>query len=235
MLDSGLDICTIFLDYSTAFDTLPCRLLLQKLRNANIPPHIFNGLYTVYMYLCWSSQYVCVSCSSSEPPLVPSGVPQGLYIGTALVYILYHAMMPLWLLQQMVWCDSLWMIWCFTTIFIQLLVVLLYKLIPTVCASGLMITLWSLMQLDINTWLIPVLDGLLCLPHLLQLMSPDRNESILINILMSRLLPLSTCPCKLLRFVGEEGRIWVKFEVKDSNKNFISKYSTNQWSDGYYT
>ena len=78
LLDSGLDICTMFFDYSKAFDTVPHRLLLQKLKDVNVHPHILKW---IMHYLFKRSQYVCVSGSSSETRPVLSGVPQGSVLG----------------------------------------------------------------------------------------------------------------------------------------------------------
>ena len=44
LLDSGLDICTVFFDFSKVFDTVPHRPLLQKLKDLNVHPYILRWL-----------------------------------------------------------------------------------------------------------------------------------------------------------------------------------------------
>ena len=61
-LDLGLDICCVFFDYSKAFDSVPHRPLLQKLKNINVHLHILRWITN---YLSNRNQYVCVNGSSS--------------------------------------------------------------------------------------------------------------------------------------------------------------------------
>ena len=56
-LEQGHDICTVFFDYSKAFDSVPHRLLLQKLKNHGVHQQILRWLAH---YLSSHTQYVFV-------------------------------------------------------------------------------------------------------------------------------------------------------------------------------
>ena len=85
LLEHGHDICAVFFDYSKAFDTVPHRLLLQKLQDYNVHIHILKWLTH---YLSKRTQYVCVNGSSSNILPASPGVPQGSILGP-LLFIVY--------------------------------------------------------------------------------------------------------------------------------------------------
>jgi len=64
-LEEGTDICTVFFDYRKAFDSIPHRALIIKLKAFRINEYIVNWLIS---YLCDRNQYVCVNGSKFWPP-----------------------------------------------------------------------------------------------------------------------------------------------------------------------
>ena len=81
-LDSRIDICAVFFDLRKAFDSVPHRLLLNKL---SVDPYLLQWIAS---YLCERTQSVCIDGSSSEPLSVVSGVPQGSVLGP-LLFLIY--------------------------------------------------------------------------------------------------------------------------------------------------
>jgi hypothetical protein len=84
-LEKGAEIQTVFFDLQKAFDSVPHKLLLQKLLNLNVEHHL---LAWISSYLFNRSQKVGVAGATSPPCHVLSGVPQGSVLGP-LLFLVY--------------------------------------------------------------------------------------------------------------------------------------------------
>ena len=77
-LNSSSEVCFIFFDLQKAFDSMPHRSLIAKLRQLNISDFLLKWIVD---YLTDRSQCVGVEGATSPPPPVLSGVPQGSVLG----------------------------------------------------------------------------------------------------------------------------------------------------------
>ena len=131
-LDSGHDICTIFFDYSKAFDSVPHRPLLDKLRAVNVSPYILKWLAS---YLFNRMEFVCVGGVTSQLQHVISGVPQGSALGPS--FSTSILMILLWCLILQVTCLCTRMTWCYITKLVLTQTMLFSRMMLIACVSDL--------------------------------------------------------------------------------------------------
>ena len=75
----------LFIDFSSAFNTIQPHLLVQKLANMGVNPHIIKWFYS---FLTHRSQQVMVNNSLSELKQCSTGVPQGC-VSSPMLFTLY--------------------------------------------------------------------------------------------------------------------------------------------------
>ena len=85
LLEQGLNVDVVYLDFAKAFDKVDFNIVLQKIRNLGIGGNLYSWIES---FLTNRSQTVVVEGSSSTPVQVKSGVPQGSVLGPLIFLIL---------------------------------------------------------------------------------------------------------------------------------------------------
>ena len=84
-LEAGREVCAVFFDLRKAFDSVPHRALLEKLKQLNLNPVLIRWICS---YLMGRRQKVVVDGESSGTISVDSGEPQGSVLGP-LLFLIY--------------------------------------------------------------------------------------------------------------------------------------------------